>query len=135
MWRRTVAQPGILFGRRQPPDVRSTFPSVYYRIVEIDVKHQRKILKIVFRQHGACLFGLILASFCATGAEKIKHFVNVYLHCIVSSLKKINNMTTFPLKKFYQRPWWAVVQLSGWQVSVDSCSGTFKPALPHDCAF
>jgi len=110
MWRRTVAQTGISIWRRQPPDIRSTVPSVYFRIVEIDVKHQRKILTIVFRQHGACLFGQILASFCATGAEKIKHFVNVYLHCIVSILKKINNMTTSPSReKFCQRPWWAVV--------------------------
>jgi len=53
MWRRTLAQPGFLFGRRQSPDLRSTVPSVYFRIVEIDVKHQRKILTIVFRQHGA----------------------------------------------------------------------------------
>jgi len=115
MWCRTVAQPGILFGRRQPPDVRSTVPSVYFRIVEIDLKHQRKILTIVFRQHGACLLGLILASFCATGAEKIKHFVNVYLHCIVSIPKKISNMTSSPaLKKILPTP--MVGSCSCWQL-------------------
>ena len=112
---RDVAQPGILFGRRQPPDVRSTVPSVYFRIVEIDVKHQRKILTIVFRQHCACLFGLIVASFCATDAEKIKHFVNVYLHCIVSVLKEISNMTTWTaLKKFLRTP--IVGSCSSWQL-------------------
>ena len=49
MWRRTVAHPGILFGRRQPHDVRSIVPSIYFRTVEIDIKHQGKILASLFR--------------------------------------------------------------------------------------
>jgi len=44
LWCKTAAQPGILFGRRQSPDVRSTVPSVYFRTVEIDIKHHRKVL-------------------------------------------------------------------------------------------
>jgi len=39
---------------------------------------------------------------CAIGAERIKRFVNVYLHCIGSNLKKISNMSTLlpPWKNF-----------------------------------
>jgi len=49
MWSRTVGQPGILFGMGQPPDVRATVPSVWFRTVEIDIKHQRKILASLFQ--------------------------------------------------------------------------------------
>jgi len=44
-----VAQPGISFGTGQPPDVRPTVPSVYFRTVEIDIKHQRKTPASLFR--------------------------------------------------------------------------------------
>ena len=46
---RTVAQPGILFGRGQSPDVRSTVPSVYFRSTEIAINHMLKILASLFR--------------------------------------------------------------------------------------
>jgi len=84
MWRRTVAHPGILFGRGQPPDVRPTGPSVYFRTVEMDVMHQRKILASLFR----AAWSLRSHSGCATGTVRIKRFVNVFLHCMVSNLKK-----------------------------------------------
>jgi len=84
MWLRTVAQPGILFGRSQPPHVRSTVPSEYFRTIAIDIKHKRKILESLFRWRS---WSYRHHSDCATGAKKIKRFVNVYLHCIVSNLK------------------------------------------------
>jgi len=92
MWRRTVAHPGILFGKGQPPDVRPTAPSVYFRTVEMDVKHQRKILASLLW----AAWSLRSHSGCATGTVRIKRFVNVVLHCMVSNLKKINNMSTLP---------------------------------------
>jgi len=97
MWRRTVVHPGILFGR----DVRSIVPSTYFRTVEIDRKHQGKILASLFRE------GMVFRphSDCATGAERIKRFVNVYLQVIVSNLKQISNMSTLPpLEKFLRTP-------------------------------
>jgi len=42
-------QPGVLFGRGQPPDVRWTVPSVYFRTVEMDIKRQEKIVASLFR--------------------------------------------------------------------------------------
>jgi len=49
MWCRTVAQPRILFGRGQSPDVRSIVPSVYFGTIERDLKHKRKILASLLR--------------------------------------------------------------------------------------
>ena len=39
--------------------------------------------------------------------ETAKRFLNVHLHCIVSSLTKISKMVTLPptWKSFYRRPW------------------------------
>jgi len=39
------------------------------------------------------------------GMERVKRFVNVYLHCIVSNLKRISKLwTLLPLEKFPRRP-------------------------------
>jgi len=102
MWCRTVSQAGILFGRGQSRDARSTVPSIYFRTIKIDTKRKRKILVSLFRVRS---WSLRHHSGCATGAERIKRFGNVYLHCIVSNLKKISNMSTLPpLKKFLPTP-------------------------------
>jgi len=53
----SMAQPGILFRRGQSPDVPPSVPSVYFRTVEIYIKHQRKILASLFR---AGLWPLVL---------------------------------------------------------------------------
>jgi len=61
MWCRTVVQPWILFGVGQPPDVRSTVPSVYFWTAEIHMKYKWKILTSLFqgrswslRHHSGC---------------------------------------------------------------------------------
>ena len=39
------------------------------------------------------------------GEERLKHFVNVHLHCNISDLKKISKMSTLPpLEKFLRMP-------------------------------
>ena len=60
-----VAQPEILFGRSQPLDVRPTVRSVYLQAIEINIKHQGKILASLFRgrpwplrHHSGCATGL-----------------------------------------------------------------------------
>jgi len=57
----SVAQPGILFGRGQSPNVHWTALFVYFRTVKIDIKHWRKILARWFqggpwplRPHSGC---------------------------------------------------------------------------------
>jgi len=47
-------------------------------------------------QHGEFLYG----------DEKMKRFVNVHLHCIVSNMKTIGKMSMFhpPLQKFIRAP-------------------------------
>jgi len=76
--------------------------------------------------------GLLLRYWCRKDKAFCERLLTLYRQ---QSEKDKQHDDLPPMKKFYQRPWWAVVQLSGWQVSVDSCPGTFKPALPHDCAF
>ena len=93
MWRRKVAQPGILFRRDHSPDVRWTVPSVYFRTIETDTKHMRKILASLFRGRS---WSIRYHSDCTTRAERIKRSANIYLHCIVSNLKKISKMSTLP---------------------------------------
>jgi len=40
------------------------------------------------------------------GLERVKRFVNVRLHCIVSNLKRISKISTLPpWKNFCGRPW------------------------------
>jgi len=40
------------------------------------------------------------------GVEREKRFVNVYLHCIASNLKRISTISTLPpWKNFCGRPW------------------------------
>jgi len=40
------------------------------------------------------------------GVERVKRFVNVHLHCIVSNLKSIGKLSTLPSwKNFCGRPW------------------------------
>jgi len=40
-----------------------------------------------------------------SGVERVKRYVNVRLHCIVSNLKKISKVSTLPpLENFYGRP-------------------------------
>jgi len=36
--------------------------------------------------------------------ERVKHFVNVHLHCMVSNLKMISKILTLPLEKFLPTP-------------------------------
>jgi len=43
-----------------------------------------------------------MGHFC--GVERVKRFVNVHLHCIVSNLKRISKMSTPPLEKFLRTP-------------------------------
>jgi len=40
------------------------------------------------------------------GVERVKRFVNVHLHCTVSNLKRISNISTLPtpLEKFLRTP-------------------------------
>jgi len=38
------------------------------------------------------------------GVDRVKHFVNVQLHCIVSNLKRICNISTFPPGKILRTP-------------------------------
>jgi len=39
------------------------------------------------------------------GAERVKRFVNVHLHCIVSNLKRISKISALPpLEKFLRTP-------------------------------
>jgi len=37
------------------------------------------------------------------GVERVKRFVNVYLHCIVSNLKRISTISTLPPVKIVLR--------------------------------
>jgi len=42
--------------------------------------------------------------------ERVKRFVNVHLHCIVSNLKRISKVSTlFPLEKFLRTPMDALI--------------------------
>ena len=46
------------------------------------------------------------------GVERVKRFVNVYLHCIVSSLKRISKISTLPLlEKFLRTPMDALISI------------------------
>jgi len=46
------------------------------------------------------------------GVERVKRFVNVHLYSIVSNLKRINKISTFPsLKKFLQTPMHALISI------------------------
>jgi len=39
------------------------------------------------------------------GLERVKHFLNVHVHCTISNLKRISKMSRLsPLKKFLQLP-------------------------------
>jgi len=48
------------------------------------------------------------------GEERVKHFVNVHLHCIVSNLKRISKISTLPspFEKFLRTP---MIKTSGFQ--------------------
>jgi len=38
--------------------------------------------------------------------KAVKRFVNIYMHCNISNLKRISKMSTFPpWKTFCGRPW------------------------------
>jgi len=37
------------------------------------------------------------------GVERVNRFVNVYLHCIVSNLKRISTISTLPTVKIFLR--------------------------------
>ena len=39
------------------------------------------------------------------GGERVKRFVNIYLLCIVSNLKRVSKISTlFPLEKYLRKP-------------------------------
>jgi len=103
MWRGTVAAARNLFRRGHSPDVRSTVLSVYFRTIETDIKHKWKILASLFQGRS---WSIQHHSDCATRAERIKRFVNVYLHCIISNLKKKQHVDLAPpWKNSCGRPW------------------------------
>jgi len=46
------------------------------------------------------------------GVERVKRFLNVHLHCIVSNLKRISKVSTFPpLEKFLRTPMDALISI------------------------
>jgi len=46
------------------------------------------------------------------GVERVKRFVNVHLHCIVSNLKRISIVSTLPpLEKFLRTPMDALISI------------------------
>jgi len=46
------------------------------------------------------------------GVERVKHYVNVHLHCIVRNLKRISKISTLPpLQKFHRTPMDALISI------------------------
>jgi len=49
------------------------------------------------------------------GVERVKRFVNVHLHCIISNLKRISKISTLPhQEKFLQTP----MDAHAWLISI-----------------